>query len=320
MKKRVEAELISIAHRILKLKNKSEVDQLYKETQKLYEALTILKFYGDNYEMVKQTVSKEDLEEKLTAFIEEKEAVPAVVEVEKQVEFFEELIPAKEAVEEAIAETTENEEAEEETVVVGEVVVEEEEDAVEDESFEDNDAEEATEIEDLTGETADEDSFMPSFELSFEEEQTAMEEQKAEEDKKEEKASPSKKMTMDEVMGDHFKEPEFVKPEDNVQTKFVNVFEDNKKQDEEKAKVLSLNDALSNTISIGLNDRIGFVKHLFNESNEDYNRVLSQLNTFDTFSEAKEFLNEMVIPDYNYWVGKEEYLERFMEAIEKKFK
>ena len=35
MKKRIEAELISIAHRILKLKNKSEVDQLYKETQKL---------------------------------------------------------------------------------------------------------------------------------------------------------------------------------------------------------------------------------------------------------------------------------------------
>ena len=39
MKKRLESELISIAHRILKLKNKSEFDQLYKETQKLYETL-----------------------------------------------------------------------------------------------------------------------------------------------------------------------------------------------------------------------------------------------------------------------------------------
>ena len=59
MKKRLEAELISIAHRILKLKNKSEVDQLYKETQKLYETLSVLKFYQDNFESVKSEVSEE---------------------------------------------------------------------------------------------------------------------------------------------------------------------------------------------------------------------------------------------------------------------
>jgi hypothetical protein len=47
--------------------------------------------------------------------------------------------------------------------------------------------------------------------------------------------------------------------------------------------------------------------------------VISQLNTFDTLEEAKNFINEMVIPDYNYWVGKEDYLERFMEIVEKKF-
>jgi len=37
MKKRLEAELISIAHRILKLKNRAELDQLQQETLKLYE-------------------------------------------------------------------------------------------------------------------------------------------------------------------------------------------------------------------------------------------------------------------------------------------
>jgi hypothetical protein len=37
MKKRLEADLISIAHRILQLKNKSDINQLYSETQKLYE-------------------------------------------------------------------------------------------------------------------------------------------------------------------------------------------------------------------------------------------------------------------------------------------
>jgi hypothetical protein len=37
MKKRLEADLISIAHRILQLKNKSDINLLYAETQKLYE-------------------------------------------------------------------------------------------------------------------------------------------------------------------------------------------------------------------------------------------------------------------------------------------
>jgi hypothetical protein len=313
MKKRVEGELISIAHRILKLKNKSEVDQLYKETQKLYEALTILKFYGDHYETVKHTVSTEDLDEKLTDFIEGKETVTSVIQAEKQVEIFDEPSASKEENLHEASEKTENDTTEEATVAVGEVSVDEEvEDAVEDESFEDNDAEEVVEVEDLVGEIADEDTFIPSFELSFEREKAEAE---AKKDTKQEK----KQATLDEIFADHYKEPIFVKSSDNkVEEKTASPIET--KPEVEKKRVLSLNDALSNTISIGLNDRIGFVKHLFNESNEDYNRVLSQLNTFDTFSEAKEFLNDMVIPDYNYWVGKEEYLERFMEAIEKKFK
>ena len=44
MKKKLEADLISIAHRILKLKNKSELVQLHQETQKLYEKLSVLLF------------------------------------------------------------------------------------------------------------------------------------------------------------------------------------------------------------------------------------------------------------------------------------
>lgn len=292
MKKRVEAELISIAHRILKLKNKSEIDQLYKETQKLYEALTILKFYGDNYEMLKNSIPVEEIEEKVAAFIESNEVItPVAVAVKKE--------PEVDVLEETIIPTAKK--IEEEPVVVGEIIIEEEEEIEE---------EIEASAEPIVEET-EEESFMPSFELSFEKEKEALEETI-------DKETPSKQVTMDDVFGDHFKEPVFVKPEDNVQGKFVKVFEE--KNVEEAGRVLSLNDTLSNSISIGLNDRIGFVKHLFNESNEDYNRVLSQLNTFDTFDEAKTFLNEMVIPDYNYWVGKEEYLERFMEIVEKKFK
>jgi hypothetical protein len=68
-----------------------------------------------------------------------------------------------------------------------------------------------------------------------------------------------------------------------------------------------------------MNDRIAFVKHLFADSDEDYNRVLSQLNTFDAQEEALDFIENIIKPDYNNWEGSEEYSERFMEIIENKF-
>ena len=86
---------------------------------------------------------------------------------------------------------------------------------------------------------------------------------------------------------------------------------------EEKSK--SLNDKLTRGINIGLNDRIAFEKKLFGGSSDDFNRVLSQLNTFDSFEEAHGFINDFVKPDYNNWDGKEEYETRFLEIVEKKF-
>ncbi|MGB0896444.1 MAG: hypothetical protein ACPGU9_01660 [Flavobacteriaceae bacterium] len=81
----------------------------------------------------------------------------------------------------------------------------------------------------------------------------------------------------------------------------------------------SLNDRLKKGITIGLNDRIAFVKHLFNDSTEDFNRVISQLNTLNSELEALEFLNNMVKPEYNNWIGKEAYEERFISFIEGKY-
>ena len=97
--------------------------------------------------------------------------------------------------------------------------------------------------------------------------------------------------------------------------------DENTKENIEKSepKIVSLNDKLSKGINIDLNDRLAFIKHLFGNSSEDYNRVLSQLITFDTFYETRDFVQEMVKPDYNNWEGKQEYEERFMDIIEKKF-
>lgn len=87
----------------------------------------------------------------------------------------------------------------------------------------------------------------------------------------------------------------------------------------EKAPVKkSLNDFLQSTIQIDLNDRIVFVRHLFNGNQNDFNRVISQLNTFKTEKEAKNFINKMIKPEYN-WSGKEVHEARLFEIIERRF-
>ena len=82
MKKRISAELISIAHRILKLKNHSETRELQQEAKNLYDQLTIFSFYEENFEWVKNEISQEVLEEKLEAKPTEVFNVPLDVVVE----------------------------------------------------------------------------------------------------------------------------------------------------------------------------------------------------------------------------------------------
>lgn len=100
--------------------------------------------------------------------------------------------------------------------------------------------------------------------------------------------------------------------------------EDSKEQltqeaSKENTSPKSLNDRLIKQLKIGLNDKLAFVKHLFNENVEDYNRVLSQLNTIDSEERSIAFINNMVKPEYNNWQGKEEYETRFVSLIERKF-
>ncbi|GHA47018.1 hypothetical protein GCM10007103_30100 [Salinimicrobium marinum] len=87
----------------------------------------------------------------------------------------------------------------------------------------------------------------------------------------------------------------------------------------EADKPRSINDRLKKTFQIGINDRHAFVKHLFEGSTADYNRVLSQLNTMKNKEEAVNFVLNMVKPDYNNWEGKEEYEIRFLAIVESKF-
>ncbi len=90
-------------------------------------------------------------------------------------------------------------------------------------------------------------------------------------------------------------------------------------EDEGNNTSKSLNDTFIKDLQIGLNDKLAFVKHLFDDNQEDYKRVLSQLNTIDTEERSISFINNMVKPEYNNWEGKEDYEARFVALIERRF-
>jgi len=318
MKKKLEADLMSIAHRVLQMKNKSDINQLCIETRKLYEKLAILQFVEEHFEGVKPTIGQAEVVAKMKQFFEENhlsEVKPAMTKIE------------------IVAEETEEEES-----IVDEVV------ADANEEIEGIFEEEETDIEpeeELVAESSDDKSsevdFLPSFELDEVEEEEEVVSAEQIQTKPEEV-----QISFMDLLGGDYSETLFVKVDDSVEKaspldfdlpkettlpKETNIQKERKELLAEmelnpkdiQPKPVSLNEKMANGISIDLNDRIGFVKNLFGNSDEDYNRVLNQLITYDNFEEARNFIEDMVKPDYGDWEGKEDYEQRFIEIIEKKF-
>ncbi|RZJ73810.1 hypothetical protein [Flavobacterium sp.] len=448
MKKKLEAELISLAHRILQLKNKEDIAVLQEEARKLYEKLSVLRFVEENFGDQKPTIGQAEVEQKIeSAFADEPKEEKVVVgeipsaeeledmptpesvsqlvgnlaasksvtdeplaeedkkepevaseeesevhaeaetevssnenqseeasgEIESEEKSFEETAdePKSEQVsaesEEVKSEEVKSEEEKSEEIASEQKSEENPTEKIESPTFEEGKefvpveaseelkfAQEAQKAEEMFWESKPEempaaetnteapeksdqdDIFSPKFELSFEDKQ----QEKTSED------TPAPTFTFDDLLGKDYADPVFVTPEElknSYETpKPVEPeapkFEETKSQEPtevipitrsfDKINVIplnkdergiTLNDKLSKGITIGLNDRIAFMKHLFNNSSEDYNRVLSQLITFDNFTDAKDFIDTMVKPDYENWKGKEEYEQRFLEIVEKRF-
>ncbi len=309
MKKKLEADLMSIAHRVLQMKNKSDINQLCVETRKLYEKLAILQFVEEHFEGAKPTIGQAEIVEKMKQFFEDNnllETKPIKVQDDIVVE---EIINQKIVDEVIIADEIEN--------VLEEEIEEEEISEVTEEVAETDFQEEETDLEEPTAiEESNKVSFMPAFELDIENE--------IEEPKK----SEAVQISFEDFLGGDYSETLFIKADQGELAQTPITFEIPAQEDLHKeestsekieAKATSLNDKLSKGINIDLNDRIAFVKHLFGNSDEDYNRVLNQLITYDNFEEAQNFIDDMVKPDYNSWKGKDDYSQRFIEIIEKKF-
>ena len=247
MKKKLESELVSIAHRILKLTGKEDVDKLHEEVSKLYEKLTVLKFAQENFEEDMPTINNDS-------------------------SFFEMLDTAFNN------KVSDNIEVENRTYVNL--------DDVEDDDI----------MEPVMEKIKDMVAQMP--------EETQQVDVLLEQTQQKETPAP---VEFETITSGFEKIPEF------------EPIEDAQKREAEKANK-SLNDKLKGqSLKIGLNDKLAFIKHLFEGKNEDYDRVISQINTMHSLGEARKLILEMVKPDYNNWSGKEEYEERFIEIVEGKF-
>ncbi|MBO9582619.1 MAG: hypothetical protein J7574_00515 [Flavobacterium sp.] len=348
MKKKLEADLISIAHRILKLKNKSDINQLYLETQKLYEKLAVLKFVEENFDSAKPTIGQSDITSELeTIFEKEQEIIPIAIEneapiaenvialeesyepeisEEKPVEVVEVAEPIAEIEEPIVEETPEPVAAENEEAVIEEPVVEETVEPIAEKVEETEKT-----IDELSFTTVNESKPIPDFKPAFELEVEEIKDEVKEEPKTPVSSIPTIQF---EDFGINYADAQFVKVDSfeavpPVKTPSINDFKEEKKEEKKvetailetpaQPKSVSLNEKLARGFHIDLNDRIAFTKNLFGNSTEDYSRVLNQLMTFDSYSEAKDFIENMVKPDYNDWEGKDDYAERFMGIIEKKF-
>jgi hypothetical protein len=246
MKKKLESDLMSIAHRILKLKGKEDVIKMHIEVQALYEKLSVLKFAHENFEDDIPTVGNDSsfFDMLDTAF---NNTISDTIEVEDKI-----YINLDETNQESIIEPG--------MKTIKDMVAH------------------------MPLETQNEDEVLDQV--------------------------LSKKLIDKgdlESLTDDFKNM----PVFEAISKNINGLTDEKK---------SLNDRLkTNTLNIGLNDKLAFIKHLFEGKAEDYERVLSQVNTSNSFIEASKLIKSIVKPDYNNWIGKEVYEERFMEIIESKF-
>nr|WP_315221318.1 hypothetical protein [uncultured Flavobacterium sp.] len=319
MKKKLEADLISIAHRILKLKSKSDINQLYLETQKLYEKLAVLKFVDENFDTLKPTIGHSEVTSQIETLFEKQEEIPAepiveAAEIPETIKIEENFEP--EIKEEIIAGIEEEEEIPEPVLKTAEEpVLQQVEEPVAEEEPKKEEVDES-----LSFTTKSEINPLPEFKPAFE----LAKEPEAKTTKELEKIQ----ISFEDIIGVNYADTQFVKVDDFEPVPpalSINEFKEKKNSAEtavlssSESKTATLNEKLAKGFHIDLNDRIAFTKNLFGSSSEDYSRVLNQLLTFDSFAEAKDFIENMVKPDYNNWEGKDDYAERFLDIVEKKF-
>ena len=82
----------------------------------------------------------------------------------------------------------------------------------------------------------------------------------------------------------------------------------------------NINDQFSKKLSVDNNERLAFIKHLFDGDTNNYERVLSQTLTLGSWAEVSNLISSKVKIEYNNWKGKEDIADRFLTVLQKSFK
>ena len=326
MHKKLEADLISLAHSILQMKNKDNVFLLKQKSKEIYEKLSVLAFVE---EYVNSTPGLKKTKTELLETVEKAFAVKEEENVEKldSEKVVYNLDDALKIVENEVVEhdinAENNLEIDHQTEIENEIqnqpehkeVIEQPFDELEEIMFSKEIPPKSVENEEPLEEVPE----IKSKEITETKLKEALETEKEMLNEVQDKELQHKKETQANLENENDVVKVEVRKTMSLEEELQDIVSVDFMADLfEKAPAKSLNDRLVGNIQIGLNDRIAFVKNLFNGNQEDYNRVISQLNTLKSGDEAKNFINSMVKPDYN-WSEKEELETRFMEIIERKF-
>ena len=285
MHKKLAADLTSLAHSILQMKNKEDVFALKTKAHEVYEKLAVLACVEEYFN---NTPNPEHTKDELLDLVKK---VDEKLDIEIEIENIEDTTSSfsESEVDDPITKTEDLEDDEEQQLI------ESEDEVIE--SVEEDLVNEAIELI-LEGDSASS-NVQEEGDNLFSQSNEIIEEAIEEELETVEASNEEITLSLEDELKDTI-------AADVVADLFEN------------APKKSLNDMVRDDIQIGLNDRIAFVKNLFGGSQEDFNRVVSQLNSFKTEKEAKKFINKMVKPDYN-WAENEDIEQRFMTIVERKF-
>ena len=299
MHKKLAADLTSLAHSILQMKNKEDVFALKTKAHEVYEKLAVLAYVE---EYINNTPNSEYTKDELVDLVNK-----ASEKLDKEIK-----------IEDDIEQSVTTEIIEEDVVVT----IEDQEDQEDQEALNEHSSEEST---DKMSEILAEELPSEEIELLIDESLVGFNEVEEKDDlfsQSEEIIEEISQEILEEILEENSEVIDDTKTTDapySLEEELKDTIAADVVADLfENAPKKSLNDTLQGDIQIGLNDRIAFVKSLFGGSQEDFNRVVSQLNSFKTQKEAKKFIHKMVKPDYD-WADKEDIEERFMAIIERKF-
>lgn len=285
MKKVLEDELMSLAHRILKLRDKAEIHELKEEAAVLYEKLSVLSFAEKHFEGTRPTIKKHDVEK---AIEQEYEDEKAELDYPDGTEYNEDQIYEHNT--EKIKDIVSQMPYETEQV---------------DKMFEKQDQESGSNTKAEAKPSSNED--VQDFGVHFDD---LPDFEPAEEDSSQKDGNKSKEENPDTEDDPKAQDKTSNPEEENHPKRKMDLFSQPKK---------SLNDSLNKELKIGLNDRLSFVNQLFKGDTKAYDSFITHINALKSFEEVKSYLNEQIQDKYSYWKDKEDIANRLLHLIEKKF-